>query len=192
MGRHDAQPKHAGWAASICGVPADTIRALALQASGARSLLTCTWSLQRAHHGEQPYWACIALAAALGQIGLPGGGFAFGHGSLNGVGNPRPDVPGPEMSGGRNPTGRAIPVARISDMLLRPGQPYAFNGREDVYPDIQMVYWAGGNPFHHQQDLNRLVRAWQKPQTVVVHDELVDTYRAPRRHRVTGDHHIGA
>ena len=33
-----------------------------------------------------------------------------------------------------------------------------------------MVYWAGGNPFHHHQDLNRLVRAWQKPQTVVVHD----------------------
>jgi biotin/methionine sulfoxide reductase len=170
VGRQDGQPKDAAWAAAICGVPADTIRDLALQASGTRSLLTCAWSLQRAHHGEQPYWACIALAAALGQIGLPGGGFAFGHGSMNGVGNPRPDVPGPEMSAGHNPTGLSIPVARIADMLLQPGQPYQFNGREAAYPDIEMVYWAGGNPFHHHQDLNRLVRAWQKPQTVVVHD----------------------
>ncbi len=170
LGRQDGQAKDAAWAATITGVPAQTIRDLALQAADVRSLLTCTWSLQRAHHGEQPYWACIALAAALGHIGLPGGGFAFGHGSINGVGNPRPDVPGPEMSAGRNPTGISVPVARLSDMLLRPGQRYQFNGREDVYPDIEMIYWAGGNPFHHQQDLNRLVRAWQKPQTVVVHD----------------------
>jgi biotin/methionine sulfoxide reductase len=170
MGKQDGQPKDAAWASAICGVPVETLQGLALRSAGQRSLLTCTWSLQRAHHGEQPYWACIALAAAIGQIGLPGGGFAFGHGSMNGVGNPRPDVPGPDMSAGHNPTGRAIPVARMADMLLHPGQPYSFNGRQDVYPNIEMVYWAGGNPFHHHQDLNRLVRAWQKPQTVVVHD----------------------
>ncbi|HVB26715.1 MAG TPA: molybdopterin dinucleotide binding domain-containing protein, partial [Mycobacteriales bacterium] len=29
---------------------------------------------------------------------------------------------------------------------------------------------AGGNPFHHHQDLNRLLAAWQRPATVVVHD----------------------
>lgn len=170
MGKQDRQPKDASWAAGICGVPADTIRKLALQAAGSRSLLTCAWSLQRAHHGEQPYWSCIALAAALGQIGLPGGGFAFGHGSMNGVGNPRPNVPSPEMGSGRNPINRSIPVARIADMLLQPGEPFEFNGRSDVYPDIEMVYWAGGNPFHHHQDLNRLVRGWQKPQTIVVHE----------------------
>lgn len=170
LGNQDGQPKDADWASAICGVPSQTIRDLALKATSTRSLLTCTWSLQRAHHGEQPYWVCIALAAALGQIGLPGGGFAFGHGSMNGVGNPRPEVPGPEMSAGRNPTGLSIPVARMADMLLQPGQPYQFNGQGATYPDIKMVYWAGGNPFHHHQDLNRLVRAWQKPQTIVVHD----------------------
>ena len=31
-----------------------------------------------------------------------------------------------------------------------------------------MVLWAGGNPFHHHQDLNRLERAWQRPETIVV------------------------
>ncbi|HSV47570.1 MAG TPA: molybdopterin guanine dinucleotide-containing S/N-oxide reductase [Ramlibacter sp.] len=169
-GTHDGQPKDARWAAAICGVDADTIAGLALQAAGHRTLINCTWSLQRAHRGEQPYWASIALAAMLGQIGLPGGGFAFGHGSINGVGTPRPDVPGPEMEAGPNPARSTIPVARIADMLLHPGEPYAFNGRNDVYPDIRMVYWAGGNPFHHHQDLNRLLRAWRKPETIVVHE----------------------
>ncbi len=55
-------------------------------------------------------------------------------------------------------------------MLLHPGQPYDFNGRRNVYPDIRLVYWAGGNPFHHHQDLNRLRQAWQKPETIVVHE----------------------
>ena len=137
---------------------------LARRAVSVRSLITCAWSLQRAHHGEQPYWAAIALAAMLGGIGLPGGGFAFGHGSINGVGVPRARIAG---SGDRECRSirreRAIPVARMADMLLQPGQSYEFNGRRSVYPDIKLIYWAGGNPFHHHQDLNRLRRAWQKP-----------------------------
>ena len=55
-------------------------------------------------------------------------------------------------------------------MLLDPGGAYEFNGRRETYPDIRLVYWAGGNPFHHHQDLNRLQRAWQKPETIVVHE----------------------
>jgi biotin/methionine sulfoxide reductase len=169
-GDDDGQPKDAAWAAAICGVDATTITELALRAASRRTLLNCTWSLQRAHHGEQPYWASIALASMLGQIGLPGGGFAFGHGSINGAATPRPDVPAPEMSAGRNPIGQSIPVARFADMLLAPGQAYDFNGRTSTYPDIELIYWAGGNPFHHHQDLNRLMKGWQKPQTIVVHD----------------------
>ena len=32
------------------------------------------------------------------------------------------------------------------------------------------MHWAGGNPFHHHQQLNRLVEGWQKPDTVIVQD----------------------
>lgn len=170
MGEDDGIPKDADWAAAICGIEAETILDLARRASETRSLITCAWSLQRAHHGEQPYWASIALAAMLGGIGLPGGGFAFGHGSLNGVGVPRSDLPGPELSTPPNPAKSAIPVARIADMLLDPGGRYEFNGRSGVYPDIKLVYWAGGNPFHHHQDLNRLRQGWQKPDTIIVHE----------------------
>ena len=169
-GADDGTPKDAAWAAAITGVSADTIRALARRAAASRSMITCAWSLQRAHHGEQPYWAAIVLAAMLGGIGLPGGGFAFGHGSTNGIGSPRIDVAGPEVPLPLNPARAMIPVARIADMLLHPGESYAFNGRRYTFPDIRLVYWAGGNPFHHHQDLNRLQRAWQKPETVIVHE----------------------
>ena len=169
-GTDDGQPKSPEWAEAICGVGAATIRDLARLMAATRSLVTCAWSLQRAHHGEQPYWAAITLAAMLGGIGLPGGGFAFGHGSTNGIGAPRADVPGPELAPPLNPARRAVPVARIADMLCSPGGEYTFNGHRAVYPDIRLIYWAGGNPFHHHQDLNRLQRAWQKPETIIVHD----------------------
>jgi biotin/methionine sulfoxide reductase len=170
LGLDDAIAKDAQWAEAITGVGADTVRELARRAAATRSMITCAWSLQRAHHGEQPYWAAIVLAAMLGGIGLPGGGFGFGHGSTNGIGVPRVDVAGPEVPLPLNPARAMIPVARIADMLLNPGASYAFNGRRYTFPDIRLVYWAGGNPFHHHQDLNRLQRAWQKPQTVIVHE----------------------
>jgi biotin/methionine sulfoxide reductase len=55
-------------------------------------------------------------------------------------------------------------------MLRHPGQPYDFNGTRDTYPDIRLVYWAGGNPYHHHQDLNALHHAWQGPETIIVHE----------------------
>ena len=171
-GRSDGLAKSPEWAEAICGVPAHEIRALAHRLEGVRSMLTLAWSLQRAHRGEQPYWMAITLASMLGQVGLPGGGFAFGHGSIQGVGIPRDaGSASPELPLGRNPIGRhSIPVARHTDLLENPGGEYDFNGERKTYPDIRMVYWAGGNPFHHHQDLNRMRRAWQRPETIVVHE----------------------
>ena len=53
-GAVDGQPKDAAWAAAITGVPAETILALARQMAAERTMLTASWSLQRADHGEQP------------------------------------------------------------------------------------------------------------------------------------------
>jgi biotin/methionine sulfoxide reductase len=170
MGEIDGQPKDADWAASITEVPAETIRALARRMASTRTMLSCSWSLQRADHGEQPYWALILLASALGQIGLPGGGFGFGYGSSTGIADPPLAFAVPMMEGLANPTKLAIPAARIADCLLNPNSVYDYNGRKHIYPDIKLVYWAGGNPFHHHQDINRLRRAWQKPETIIVHE----------------------
>jgi biotin/methionine sulfoxide reductase len=170
MGEADGAPKDADWAQAITGVPANAIRALARRMAGERTMLTASWSLQRADHGEQPYWALVLLAALVGQIGLPGGGLGFGYGSSAVIAEPPLAFPGPAMATLKNPAGLAIPCARIADCLLDPGARYDYDGKSATYPDIRLVYWAGGNPFHHHQDLNRLRRAFQKPETIVVHE----------------------
>jgi len=169
-GEADGRPKSAEWAAPITGIDAARIRALARDLAATRSMINAAWSLQRAEHGEQPYWLVVVVAAMLGQIGLPGGGFGVGYGAVNMIGSAVPKFSGPTLSQGRNAVAAFIPVARLSDMLLHPGEPFQYNGAQYRYPDIRLVYWAGGNPFHHHQDLNRLARAWRKPETIVVNE----------------------
>ncbi|MFV2039817.1 MAG: molybdopterin-dependent oxidoreductase, partial [Acidimicrobiales bacterium] len=169
-GEADGQAKDAQWAAGICGIPAADIAQLARRMARHRTMITIAWSLQRSDHGEQPYWMATVLAAMLGQIGLPGGGIGYGYAAEAGVGNPVRRLSGPSLDQGQNNADSFIPVARIADMLLHPGATYDYNGQKRTYPDTRLVYWCGGNPFHHHQDLNRLVRAWQQPETVIVHE----------------------
>jgi biotin/methionine sulfoxide reductase len=169
-GRRDGVVKDAAWAAPICGIDAPRIVALARRMASARTLVTVTWSLQRIQYGEQPVWAGLTLAALLGQIGLPGGGFGHGYGSMGDVGDNGPTRRLPIQPQPANPVTRFIPVARIADMLLNPGAEYDYDGTRLSYPDIRLVYWAGGNPFHHHQDLGRLRTAFGRPDTVVVHE----------------------
>ena len=169
-GNRDGIAKSADWAAAIAAIDAGRIRDLARRAAAGRCMIGLTAGLQRADHGEQPVWMVITLAAMLGQIGLPGGGFGLFYGNDNVIGAPIYDHSWPSLPQGENPVDRFIPVARIADMLLHPGESFDYNGGRYRYPDIRMVYWAGGNPFHHHQDLNRLVRAFKRPRTIVVND----------------------
>jgi biotin/methionine sulfoxide reductase len=170
LGDDDGVPKDAAWATAITGVPAEEIRELARRAAAGRTLVTVAQSLQRAEFGEQPVWAGVALAAALGQIGLPGGGFCYGLGSIGHYGRRRVAVPVGTVAQGRNAVDAAIPVARIADMLLHPGEEFDHDGRRLRYPHVRLAYWAGGNPFHHHQDLGRLGRAIGRLDTFVVHE----------------------
>ncbi|MGE0218939.1 molybdopterin-dependent oxidoreductase, partial [Mycolicibacterium sp.] len=170
LGIDDGVPKSPQWAAPICGLAADDLVALARRMAAGRTLVTVSWSLQRTRHGEQAPWMGLTLAAMLGQIGLPGGGFGHGYGSMNEPGLAPLRCGLPRLPQGINPVPAFIPVAAVSDMLLQPGQPFDYNGNRLRYPDIKLVYWAGGNPFHHHQNIPRLRRALARPQTVVVHD----------------------
>lgn len=171
-GAQDGIEKNAEWAAAITGISAAAIRGLAPSLVTTRSMLTVSWSLQRALHGEQPYWAALALACVAGQVGKPGGGVGYGYGSVGGVGPPFGRYKAPALPQLKNPTGSFIPVARISDMLLGPGKPFVYEGKDYTYPDIKLVYWAGGNPFHHHQDLRRLDAAWANPRTIIVQEPM--------------------
>ncbi len=170
LGDPDGVPKTADWAGNISAIDPERIRSLAHQLVASRSLLNIAWAVQRADHGEQTWWSLIALACVVGQVGLPGGGFGLGYGAVASIGNGVNRRPFPNFGRGTNPVSDFIPVARVADLLLHPGEDFAYNGQQHTYPEIDLVYWSGGNPFHHHQDLNRLVSAWQRPSTVIVNE----------------------
>ena len=169
-GESDGIVKDAEWASRQSGVPAERLRRLAREMAAGRTLICTAVGVQRAEYGEQPLWMTVVLAAMLGQIGLPGGGFGIGYGADASIGTMDRPIPWPAFPQGTNPVKAFVPVATIADMLLNPGGAYDYNGQRRTFPDIRLVWWAGGNPFHHHQDLNRLRRAFQRPETIIVNE----------------------
>ncbi len=170
-GATDGIAKTAEWAADICDVPADKIRELAALFHHNTTMLMSGWGMQRQQFGEQKHWMLVTLAAMLGQIGTPGGGFGLSYHFANG-GNPTrraavlASMQG-SVKGGTDAVDK-FPVARIVEALENPGGFYQHNGLDRYFPDIRFVWWAGGANFTHHQDTNRLIRAWQKPELVVI------------------------
>lgn len=180
LGETDGVVKSITWASSITGIQKNKIEEVALKLANASCpVITVSLSLQRAEHGEQPYWMANVLASMLGAFGKKGGGVGMAWGS-NGRGlYQKVPFSWGSLPQHRNPIDEFIPVARIADMLLHPGGSYTYKGEDRIYPNIELIYWAGGNPFHHHQDLNRLRRAWQKPETVIVNESV---WTATARH----------
>ena len=188
LGRRDGVEKTPEWAEEKTGVKADVIRRLAHDFREHRTMIMMGWGIQRIQYGEQPHWMGFALAAALGQIGLPGGGIGTNYQYSSGG---SPMATGPFLggiSGGVKPIkpstlpwkgSDTIPVARFVECFLHPGKTIDFNGRKVTYPEVKLVMWAGGNPFAHQPDTNKLARAWKKPETVIVTDTV---WTATARH----------
>src|SRR4029078_6678247 len=101
--------KDAAGPEKITGIPAPRIVALAREMAATRTTVSINWSLQRSHHGEQPFWAMITLACMLGQIGLPGGGFGASYGPTNIMGSDAVRFSGPTLSQGTNAVPDFIP-----------------------------------------------------------------------------------
>ena len=179
-GETDGIRKTPAWASQQCGLDEETIIRLADDIGTHRTIIMLGWGPQRAKYGEQPCWAAYALAAALGQIGLPGGGvgtsfhYASGGapqhqgvqcGAMSRVKPVRPykasDLP-PSF----------LPVARWPDIFLNPGKQIEFNGKTVRYPHIKAVFWSGGNPFAHQPQLFRALKAWRRPEVSIVMDTV--------------------
>ncbi|BDM63061.1 hypothetical protein NFHSH190041_05130 [Shewanella sp. NFH-SH190041] len=182
QGKTDGIAKTPQWAENICQVPAATIERLARLFTEHRTMLMAGWGMQRQQYGEQRHWMLVTLAAMIGQIGLPGGGFGLSYHYANG-GNPTriggilptisPSIHAGnasannwDMAGALN----TIPVGSLIRALEHPHQQYDNNGKVKTFPDIRMIWWAGGSPFTHNQDINHLIRAWQKPEMIVVSD----------------------
>ncbi len=186
-GAADGVAKTPAWAARETGIAEDVIRSLARDWQTHRTKIVMGWGPQRRPYGEQMPWMATALAVVLGQIGLPGGGVSFNaHYSQGGC----PAGAGPRVRGITEKVAPArafkdtgalpvIPVARFADCFLNPGKTIDYNGRRVTYPDVKLVFWAGGNPFAHQPQTARLMAAWRRPETVIVADSV---WTATARH----------
>ena len=163
-------PKTPEWASKITGIPAAKIRELAELMASKRTQIAGSWAIQRAHHGEMPYWAIVNFACLLGNIGLPGQGIGFSR-HYGGGGTAQSGGTAPRgMSQGRNPIKKICPASRINEMLLNPGKAFTYNGSTYTFPKVKLIYNAGNNVFSHQQDLNELARAMHNVDTVICHE----------------------
>ena len=145
------------------------IRALARRMAAGRTLVTVTWSLQRAEHGEQPVWMGIVLAAMLGQIGLPGGGFGHGYGSTATSATPAalsaPRLPqGAQRHRHLHPGGPDRRHAAASRRRLR------LQRAAPPLPRRQARLLVRRQPVPPPPGPRPAARGVARPQTVVVHD----------------------
>ncbi|WP_054952735.1 DMSO/selenate family reductase complex A subunit [Flaviflexus massiliensis] len=80
----DGIEKTPEWAADITGIPASQIRRLAREIATTKpTAITQGWGLQRNANGENAARAVFTLAAAVGQIGIPGGGNGAREGNFS-------------------------------------------------------------------------------------------------------------
>lgn len=107
---YDHMAKTPAWAAAITGIPADDIRELASRLATARpAFIMQGWGPQRRSNGEMTSGMIMMLAAALGQVGLPGTNngmnIAWGGGFLT------------RISAGENHVPFRIPAYRFLDAI---------------------------------------------------------------------------
>ncbi|NLK65952.1 MAG: molybdopterin-dependent oxidoreductase [Campylobacteraceae bacterium] len=177
---HDKIEKTPLWASKITSIDENTIINLAKTFSQNKTMLMSGWSTQRGYNGEQAVWMFITLASVLGQIGTKGGGYGFCYGYSDGgvpssIKTTSPNIK--KMSAISAFDGEwkerkniQIPVSRIVECLENPGKEIPFKFGKITYPDLRLCYWAGGNPFVHHQDTNRMIKAWEKFETFIVNE----------------------
>lgn len=180
-GKTDGIPKTAIWAESITGISASVIQQLALKMATCRTMIMMGYGNQRRQWGEQSHWMGYALASALGQIGLPGGGIGVDYHYCQGGAR---HCRGPNLIGINSQVQPVrpfkkpvqpldvLPVSSFADCFLHPGKPSQFNGKKITYPEIRMALWGGGNPFAHQPETDKTFKAWKKLDTIVIVDSV--------------------
>ena len=169
LGKTDGIDKTAKWAEKLTEVPAKTIEDLADIMISKRTMIAGNWAMQRADHGEQVDWTIITLASMLGQIGLPGGGFGFSmHYEGGGDAASGKRTVGGLSQGKGGAVNLTIPASRMSDLINKPGQTVTYKGKVITYPKVEFMLSAGCSPIGHQPNVNELIEAMRKLDTIVV------------------------
>jgi anaerobic dimethyl sulfoxide reductase subunit A len=160
LGLADGVRKTPEWASAITGVPAGTIRRLAIDlATSKPAALHCGYAPGRTAYGEQFHRAAYALAAMTGNVGIPGGNSGTSNGA---TGRSRVRT----LPAGANPLKARVASPLLADLLAR--------GAGGGYPaDIRMIYSAGGDLFNQCPNVNKIAAALDGVEFFVAQDHFL-------------------
>ena len=160
LGLSDGIEKTPEWAAAFTGIPAATLRRLAIEfATTKPAALQCGYAPGRTLYGEQFHRAAYALAAITGNVGIPGGSSgvsngASGRGAIH------------MLPTGTNPIHARVASPLLADLLAR--------GKRGGYPaDIKLIYSAGGDLFNQCPNVNKIVGALAGIECLVAQDHFL-------------------
>lgn len=160
MGEADGIAKTPEWAAEKCGIPAETIRRLAIEfATSKPAAIQCGYAPGRTINGEQFHRAAYALAAITGNVGIVGGNSGVSNGATGRAGIR-------SLPTGTNPTGARVATALLGDLLER--------GAAGGYPaDIKLIYSAGGDLFNQCPNTARIAASLDDVEFIVAQDHFL-------------------
>jgi anaerobic dimethyl sulfoxide reductase subunit A len=160
LGLSDGVKKTPEWAAEITGVPADTLRRLAIEyATQKPAALQCGYAPGRTVNGEQFHRAAYALAAITGSIGTSGGNSGVSNGATGRCGIK-------SFPAGTNPAGARVASSLLADVLER--------GTAGGYPaDIKMIYAAFGDLFNQVPNVTKTIAAVKRLEFIAVSDHFL-------------------
>jgi len=160
LGESDGVPKTPEWASERCGMPAETIRLLALEFGNTKpAALQCGYAPGRTTNGEQFHRAAYALAAITGNIGVVGGNTGCSNGATG-----RAGVRG--LPEGDNPIDSKVSAPELADMLAK--------GKAGGYPaDIKLIYSCGGNLFNQAPNANKMAQNLDGVEFIVGQDHFL-------------------
>jgi anaerobic dimethyl sulfoxide reductase subunit A len=159
LGPIDGQPKTPEWAAEITGIPAETIRRLAIEfATTKPAALQAGYAAGRTVYGEQFHRAAYALAAITGNVGISGGSSGVSNGAT-GRGKMK------NLPIGTNPIQSKVASPLLADLLAR--------GTAGGYPaDIRMIYSSGGDLFNQCPNAGKIAASLDQVEFIVGQDHF--------------------
>ncbi len=160
LGLSDGLPKTPEWAEAITGIPAATLRRLAIDfATSKPAALHCGYAPGRTAYGEQFHRAAYALAAMTGNIGIPGGNTGVSNGA---TGRGRMD----SLPTGENPIDARVASPMLADLLAR--------GKAGGYPaDIKLIYSAGGDLFNQCPNAGKIAASLDNVEVIIAQDNFL-------------------
>ena len=178
-GKTDGVNKNLAWASKICGVGEEKLKELCEVLMKQNSVIVTGYAIQRQDHGEQAYWALIALSCMLGHIGKIGGGFVMNdqmHKNADEtyispkLGSFQAKIDDKYLSpSGNLPKSNPyeMPNSRLIDALVSPGKEIQRNGKKYKLPRIRVMFNANGSTFTRHPDTNRAMLAIKNVEAVI-------------------------